>query len=87
MDFTPPPHPIGHPPKHKHPRRKRSDLFVKQLSEFKTKDEALLFLDEARKHYKKRMKKHNNYIERLQNNLKDIDEIELKVKENGTYNP
>jgi DNA-binding PadR family transcriptional regulator len=85
MDFTPPPHPPGHPPRH--PRKKHSDLFVKQLSEFKTKDEAIQFLNNAREHFIGRMKKHDRYIERLQNNLKAIDQIESKIQEDESYNP
>ncbi|NHJ47092.1 MAG: PadR family transcriptional regulator [Asgard group archaeon] len=83
MDFTPPPHPRGHHPPH--PRKKRSDLFIKQLSEFKTKDEALQFLNNAREHFKGRMNKHERYIESLQNNMKAMDEIESKIKEDETY--
>lgn len=85
MDITPPPSlPIDqhHLP---HPRKRRTDLFIEQLSEFKTKEEALIFIQDAREYFKGRIKRYKERIDGLKISLKSIDEIESKINQEEIY--
>ncbi|NHJ39835.1 MAG: winged helix DNA-binding protein [Asgard group archaeon] len=85
MDITPPPHPpLGehYPP---HPRKRRIELFIEQFSEFKTKEEALTFIQNAREHFQGRMNRYEDRINNLKTSLDSIDEIEEKIKQKETY--
>jgi DNA-binding PadR family transcriptional regulator len=85
MDITPPPaSPMGHHPAHS--RRRRSDLFIDQLSKFKTKEEALAFIENAREHFKGRIKRYEKRIDGLKISLKSFDDIETKINQEEKYN-
>jgi DNA-binding PadR family transcriptional regulator len=86
MDITPPPPP---PMGHHHPpfsKKRRSDLFIDQLSKFKTKEEALAFVQNAREHFKGRIDRYEKRIDGLKISLKSIDDIESKINEEEKYN-
>ncbi|NHK30746.1 MAG: PadR family transcriptional regulator [Asgard group archaeon] len=87
MDITPPPpSPMGHhhPP---YPRKRRSDLFIDQISKFKTKEETLAFIQNAREHFKGRIKRYEKRIDGLKISLKSFDDIESKINQEEKYNP
>ena len=87
MDITPPPPPpMGHYP-HAHIRKHRTDLFIDQLSKFKTKEEALTFLQNAKEHFKERIKRYEKRIDDLNISLTSFNEIESKINEDERYNP